>query len=109
MQSLCEVGTACIAIPTSSNLRCVYFVTNFTIFVSGFLVAERRKLSPGSIRIVDSVPALHASYGLASAVESALICIDAQCAAHDPPLCIVGVYYANERYHDERCDEIEGI
>ena len=75
----------------------------YFLFVLGFLIAERRKLSPGSIRIVDSVPALHASYGLTSTVENALICIDAQCTAHDPPLCIVGVYYANERYRDERC------
>lgn len=83
---------------------CIFVEFHFicVFFVAGFLIAERRKLSPGSIRIVDAVPALHASYGLTSTVENALVCIDAQCMAQDPPLCIVGVYYANERYRDER-------
>jgi hypothetical protein len=45
----------------------------------------------------------HQCNALTTTVETALCCVDAQCATNMPkPLSIVGVYYANERLNDDR-------
>jgi len=45
----------------------------------------------------------HQCNALTTTIETALCCVDALCATNTPkPLCIVGVYYANERLNDDR-------